>query len=67
MYELVMIFFMALAYLMLSKAMRKIEGPKAPDCPPHKWTYKLQPGTDVEYLVCDKCRAFPGSQLGEDL
>lgn len=60
------LFFIAMFLLMnrlMSKAFEKDIEKKATDCPPHKWVYELQPGTDIEYMICKSCRAFPGSTL----
>lgn len=34
-------------------------------CPPHKWTYRKQPGMDHEYMICQTCGMFPGGQYTE--
>lgn len=34
-------------------------------CPPHSWVYQTQPGTDEEYLVCEKCKMLPGGMYVE--
>lgn len=35
------------------------------NCPPHKWTYRKQPGMDYEYMVCETCNMLPGGMYSE--
>jgi hypothetical protein len=42
---------------------------KQQDCTLHKWTYRKQPGTDDEYMICENCGMLPGGwylEKGED-
>jgi hypothetical protein len=38
---------------------------KKGQCPPHKWFYRKQPGTDDEYMVCELCGMLPGGMYVE--
>ncbi len=38
---------------------------KRKSCPPHKWTYRIQPGTDDEYMICSNCGMLPGGYQSE--
>ena len=42
-----------------------LEKQEKQSCPPHKWTYRKQPGTGHEYMVCDTCKMLPGGQYVE--
>jgi hypothetical protein len=37
----------------------------ASKCPPHKWVYVKQPGADDEFLKCENCKKFPGTESNE--
>jgi hypothetical protein len=43
-----------------------LEQKKKRNCPPHKWVYREQPGTDYEYMVCSACGMLPGGQYVEE-
>ena len=47
------------------EARMALERQKKQNCPPHKWTYRKQPGMDHEYMVCDTCGMLPGGQYME--
>jgi hypothetical protein len=38
---------------------------KSTDCPPHKWIIKNE-GTPEEYLVCERCKILPGTDMKEE-
>lgn len=35
------------------------------NCPPHKWVYRQQPGTEHEYMICNTCGILPGESHSE--
>ena len=35
-------------------------------CSIHRWVYKKQPESDVEYMQCDECGFFPNSYTDDN-